>query len=154
MPYYAVAKGSKTGVYSNWGDCKEQVHGYSGASYKKFSTAAEANAFVQSGANQDQVHLIVPEVDHQVEFLVLVAHQVVILVVILVVIPVVIPVATLVVAQSVLLPLQHLLLLLLLIVFMLMVLQEEMDKPARLHQDMVFIMVLMIQEMLLFPWIE
>ena len=105
---------------------------------------------MQSGANQDQVHLIVPEVDHQVEFLVLVAHQVVILVVILVVIPVAIPVATLVVAQSVLLPLQHLLLLLL-IVFMLMVLQEEMDKPARLHQDMVFIMVLMIQEMLLFP---
>lgn len=49
MPYYAVAKGSKTGVYSNWGDCKEQVHGYSGASYKKFSTAAEANAFVSSG---------------------------------------------------------------------------------------------------------
>ena len=150
MPYYAVAKGSKL------------VYTAIGVIVKNKSTVIVAHLIRNSvlllkpmhsckvGANQDQVHLIVPEVDHQVEFLVLVAHQVVILVVILVVIPVAIPVATLVVAQSVLLPLQHLLLLLLLIVFMLMVLREEMDKPARLHQDMVFIMVLMIQEMLLF----
>ena len=51
MPYYAVAKGSKTGVYNNWSDCKAQVNGYSGASFKKFNTAAEANAFVSSGGN-------------------------------------------------------------------------------------------------------
>lgn len=51
MPYYAVAKGSKTGVYNNWNDCKDQVNGYSGASYKKFNTAAEASAFVANGGN-------------------------------------------------------------------------------------------------------
>ena len=51
MPYYAVAKGSKTGVYTNWNDCKEQVNGYSGASFKKFSTASEASAFVNGGGS-------------------------------------------------------------------------------------------------------
>ncbi|KAK6885357.1 Ribonuclease H [Candida tropicalis] len=57
MPYYAVAKGSKTGVYNNWSDCKAQVNGYSGASFKKFNTAAEANAFVSSGGNSSGVYV-------------------------------------------------------------------------------------------------
>ena len=43
--YYAVQKGKKPGVYSNWNDCKAQVKGFSGAVYKKFSTKAEAEAF-------------------------------------------------------------------------------------------------------------
>lgn len=49
MPYYAVAKGRKSGVYSNWNDCKDQVNGYSGASFKKFNTAAEARLFASGG---------------------------------------------------------------------------------------------------------
>lgn len=48
MGYYAVANGRKTGVYSNWNDCKEKVNGYSGASFKKFSTQQEAVNFVNS----------------------------------------------------------------------------------------------------------
>ncbi|CAL1190686.1 unnamed protein product [Candida parapsilosis] len=51
MPYYAVAKGRNSGVYNNWSDCKDQVNGYSGASYKKFSTAAEARSFVSGGGS-------------------------------------------------------------------------------------------------------
>ena len=43
--YYAVQKGKKPGVYSNWNDCKAQVTGFSGAVYKKFGTKAEAEAF-------------------------------------------------------------------------------------------------------------
>ena len=43
--YYAVQRGKKPGVYSNWNDCKAQVTGFSGAVYKKFSTRAEAEAF-------------------------------------------------------------------------------------------------------------
>ena len=43
--YYAVQKGKKPGVYSNWNDCKAQVTGFSGAVYKKFATRAEAEAF-------------------------------------------------------------------------------------------------------------
>ncbi|ETP73967.1 putative double-stranded RNA/RNA-DNA hybrid binding protein [Lachnospiraceae bacterium JC7] len=43
--FYAVQKGKKPGVYSNWNDCKAQVMGYPGAVYKKFSTRGEAEAF-------------------------------------------------------------------------------------------------------------
>ncbi|XP_061168110.1 ribonuclease H1-like isoform X1 [Saccostrea echinata] len=46
MPFYAVRQGRNAGIYNDWDSCKEQVHGYSGARYKKFSTAAEAQAFV------------------------------------------------------------------------------------------------------------
>lgn len=51
MPYYAVAKGRLTGVYSNWSDCKSNVNGYSGARYKKFNTLSEATQFAQSGSS-------------------------------------------------------------------------------------------------------
>ncbi|GEQ72754.1 hypothetical protein JCM33374_g6442 [Metschnikowia sp. JCM 33374] len=46
MPYYAVAKGRSAGVYNSWGDCKDNVSGYSGATYKKFDTQSEAQSFV------------------------------------------------------------------------------------------------------------
>lgn len=44
-PFYAVAKGRKPGIYNDWDDCREQVDGFSGARYKKFSTLAEAQEF-------------------------------------------------------------------------------------------------------------
>ncbi|ESZ95707.1 hypothetical protein SBOR_3927 [Sclerotinia borealis F-4128] len=44
--YYAVRKGFKTGVFTNWDDCKEQITGFAGAMYKSFSTASDAQAFV------------------------------------------------------------------------------------------------------------
>lgn len=47
MPYYAVQNGRSKGVYNTWNACNEQVSGYSGAIYKKFNTASEANAFVR-----------------------------------------------------------------------------------------------------------
>ncbi|CCC69075.1 hypothetical protein NCAS_0C00850 [Naumovozyma castellii] len=46
--YYAVQSGRQEGVYSNWNDCKSQVNGYSGATYKRFDTYAEAQAFSNS----------------------------------------------------------------------------------------------------------
>ncbi|KAM9918544.1 hypothetical protein OXX59_008584 [Metschnikowia pulcherrima] len=48
MPYYAVAKGRSAGVYNSWSDCKDNVNGYSGATYKKFNTQSEAQNFVSS----------------------------------------------------------------------------------------------------------
>lgn len=45
--YYAVRAGRKTGVFETWDECKAQVTGFSGASYKGFSTRQEAEAFVQ-----------------------------------------------------------------------------------------------------------
>ncbi|KAI5962624.1 uncharacterized protein KGF55_003700 [Candida pseudojiufengensis] len=52
MPYYAVANGRNKGVYTNWNDCKSQVNGYSGSSFKKFNTAAEAQSFASGGSSR------------------------------------------------------------------------------------------------------
>lgn len=50
--YYAVAKGYKTGIFSTWDECKEQVNGYSGAIYKSFGSEKEAKSFID---NQNKV---------------------------------------------------------------------------------------------------
>lgn len=47
MPFYAVRKGVRPGVYQTWEECKQQVHGFSGARYKKFSTSSAAERFVR-----------------------------------------------------------------------------------------------------------
>lgn len=47
--YYAVKAGKKTGIFLNWEECKEQVNGFSGASYKSFTSKEEAENFLNSG---------------------------------------------------------------------------------------------------------
>jgi ribonuclease HI len=42
--YYAVFKGRKTGVFTSWADCEEQINGFSGALYKSFKSRGEAEA--------------------------------------------------------------------------------------------------------------
>lgn len=49
--FYAVKQGRKPGVYTSWTDCKMQVDGFSGASYKSFPTKQEAEAFVSGVSN-------------------------------------------------------------------------------------------------------
>lgn len=44
--YYSVKAGRNPGIYETWGKCKEQVIGYPGAEYKKFSTLEEAEEFM------------------------------------------------------------------------------------------------------------
>lgn len=44
--FYAVRKGVTPGIYTTWDETKEQIHGFSGASYKKFSTEEEAIRFI------------------------------------------------------------------------------------------------------------
>ena len=34
--YYAIHIGRKPGIYISWKECKDQVHRYPGALYKKF----------------------------------------------------------------------------------------------------------------------
>lgn len=48
--YYVVWQGRKPGIYESWADCREQVHGAEGASYKSFPTRAEAQAAYEAGA--------------------------------------------------------------------------------------------------------
>ncbi|MGK7931868.1 MAG: viroplasmin family protein [Microcystaceae cyanobacterium] len=40
--YYVVWEGRKTGIFTNWDDCKKQVDGFKGARYKSFKTRGEA----------------------------------------------------------------------------------------------------------------
>ena len=45
--YYAISKGSKTGIFDTWDECKKYVMGYKGAKFKKFSKKADAENFVK-----------------------------------------------------------------------------------------------------------
>ena len=40
--YYVVLKGHVPGVYDDWEDCRRQVDGFSGNSYKGYTTLEEA----------------------------------------------------------------------------------------------------------------
>ena len=53
MPYYAVAKGIKPGIYETWPECQENVKGFGGAKYKKFTAQKEAIEFVKKFGNGD-----------------------------------------------------------------------------------------------------
>lgn len=43
--FYAVKNGKKIGIFDNWKECSEQIHGFSGAIYKGFSTRVEAETY-------------------------------------------------------------------------------------------------------------
>jgi hypothetical protein len=42
---YAVRKGKTPGVYDSWDDCQYQVHQFSGAIFKSFSSREEAESY-------------------------------------------------------------------------------------------------------------
>ena len=44
MPTYVVYKGKVSGVYDDWEECRRQVHRFSGNSYKRYATRAEAES--------------------------------------------------------------------------------------------------------------
>lgn len=48
MAYYAVKAGRKPGIYQTWDACRAQVHGYSGALYKKFEAKKDAEAYMDA----------------------------------------------------------------------------------------------------------
>ena len=60
VKFYAVKKGKKTGIFSTWDECKEQVTGFKGAVYKSFKTLSEAEAFLEK--NEEKIENI-EEVD-------------------------------------------------------------------------------------------
>lgn len=49
--YYSVKSGRKPGIYKTWQECKDQVHGYSGAIYKKFDNKEEAENFIRGNSS-------------------------------------------------------------------------------------------------------
>ncbi len=44
--FYAVKVGRVPGIYNTWGECNDQVKGFSGAIYKSYSTLSEAESFL------------------------------------------------------------------------------------------------------------
>lgn len=50
--FYGVKVGRNTGVYENWDDCKKEIDGFKGASYKGFKTREEAESFVSGIENK------------------------------------------------------------------------------------------------------
>ena len=44
--FYAVAAGVVPGIYKDYNECQRQVHGYSGATFKKFRSLKKAQAFI------------------------------------------------------------------------------------------------------------
>jgi len=54
--FYAVAVGKKTGIYSNWEDCKAQIEDFQGAIYKKFNSNEEAIDFINDFSNNIYVY--------------------------------------------------------------------------------------------------
>lgn len=49
--YYAVRRGSQTGIYCEWEQCKVNVQGHSGAEYKKFDDYADAVGYMTGKGN-------------------------------------------------------------------------------------------------------
>lgn len=58
--YYAVFNGRKTGIFSTWQECEEQITGFSGALYKSFKTRGEAEEALEA-ARQTSVFPKEPE---------------------------------------------------------------------------------------------
>ncbi|XP_044742587.1 ribonuclease H1 [Chrysoperla carnea] len=46
MPYYAVAKGKRRGIFETWAECQESIKGVAHAKFKKFDSYAAAEEFV------------------------------------------------------------------------------------------------------------
>jgi ribonuclease HI len=53
--FYGVAVGKIPGIYTDWGAASEQIKDVKGPKFKKFSTMAEAQAFVRSGGKSSTV---------------------------------------------------------------------------------------------------
>ncbi|KRM44428.1 ribonuclease H family protein [Lentilactobacillus parafarraginis] len=67
MKYYAVKKGRKTGIYTNWPDTQKQVSGFSGAQYKSFGLRQDAEDYLGvSHSKEDSQQLDLPIVPGQI----------------------------------------------------------------------------------------
>ncbi|KAK1314541.1 hypothetical protein QJS10_CPA06g00550 [Acorus calamus] len=60
--YYAVAIGRTPGVYTNWPECKAQIHEFREPMYRSFQNLEEANEFVTK-------HAVHSTIDHSTPLL-------------------------------------------------------------------------------------
>ena len=64
--YYAVLVGKTKGVFTNWDECKKQIHGYPGALYKSFLTLREAEQYLTQGQPQKKCNETVPKNSYEI----------------------------------------------------------------------------------------
>jgi ribonuclease HI len=57
MPFYAVAKGKKSGIYNTWSECQLQVTGVSGCIFKKFENEKEAENFIKQNIEKNNIEI-------------------------------------------------------------------------------------------------
>ncbi|MDR2854752.1 MAG: viroplasmin family protein [Methanomicrobiales archaeon] len=55
MSYYTVKAGYTTGIFDNWDECKKATHRYPDADFKKFTTLAEAEAYMNDLDVYDEI---------------------------------------------------------------------------------------------------
>lgn len=59
--FYAVRKSFNTGIYTNWAEAEKNVKGFSGAEFAKFSTLADACAFMENTVTKDEAKTMADE---------------------------------------------------------------------------------------------
>lgn len=57
MKYYAIRKGYKTGIFTNWDEAEKLIKGFSGAEFKSFNNLQEAQKFLENNL-QEKMKLI------------------------------------------------------------------------------------------------
>lgn len=53
MKYYAVKQGRQTGIFTTWAEAEAQVKGFSGATFKSFTSLSEAKAYMEDSVNSN-----------------------------------------------------------------------------------------------------
>lgn len=59
--YYAVRRGTKTGIFMSWDDCKACVDGFPGAEYKSFATRQEAQEYLGQEYMTEDAKVLCPD---------------------------------------------------------------------------------------------
>ena len=62
--WYVVWQGKSPGIFTNWDDAKQQVHGFKGAKYQSFKTQWAAEEAFKSGPDsfQDLRSAVLPDI--------------------------------------------------------------------------------------------
>jgi ribonuclease HI len=60
--FYVVWKGRKTGIFTSWDEASAQVHGFTGAQFKSFTTIEAAKQALAAGAGHTYSYIPKPKV--------------------------------------------------------------------------------------------
>ena len=53
MPFYAVARGHTTGIFTTWGECEKNTKGFTKPKFRKFQSREEAENFMNENSGSD-----------------------------------------------------------------------------------------------------